>query len=441
MKMLLLNLLDSVVLGASTFVFFQTIFGKNKSKLPYYFILLIFICSFIAYSIFTSILIGNTSIFATIIRLSITSLLLFFLSFLFYSNLRTRILVSISSPILIAIFENFSYYIITNIFSYHAKENVMDNLVFSSISLMANLFFFFFSMLMHIIWRKQTLVHSFTNTLILLVIPALSIGLLMSKPILYLNINLPYTYFILAAFVLFINLMNYILLYNVLQTEDLRFQLAVQKEQIEFQRNKYEQLGAAYKNIRSFMHDTKKHLFYIENCVNDKKYDDIIPYSKEIMHDLESRYCTINTGNLVVDAFVSNLLLQTKTQGITLHTNLKFANTTIPVNDHHLTIILGNLLDNALNACKDQIGAQIKVAVRTVDGTFTIHVANTYVITDSANAPSDFENIDFIHGYGLKNVKDSAAACGGFCVIQHENDVYSATVIIPILSPDKIHKF
>ena len=32
MKMLLLNLLDSVVLGASTFVFFQTIFGKNESE-------------------------------------------------------------------------------------------------------------------------------------------------------------------------------------------------------------------------------------------------------------------------------------------------------------------------------------------------------------------------------------------------------------------------
>ena len=47
----------------------------------------------------------------------------------------------------------------------------------------------------------------------------------------------------------------------------------------------------------------------------------------------------------------------------------------------------------------------------------------------------DFEKIDFIHGYGLKNVKDSAEACGGFCVINHENDIYSATVIIPVLNP------
>ena len=62
-----------------------------------------------------------------------------------------------------------------------------------------------------------------------------------------------------------------------------------------------------------------------------------------------------------------------------------------------------------------------------------------YTMPDNDIQENNFENIDFIHGYGLKNVKDSAAACGGFCVIQHENNIYSATVIIPLLSPDKIH--
>ena len=141
----------------------------------------------------------------------------------------------------------------------------MDFLVFSNISLMANMFFLIFSILIHFIWKKEAFVHSLSYTIILLVIPVLSMCLLLSKPILYLNINIPSAFFILAAFVLFINIMNYILFYNVLENEELRFQLTIQKEQIEFQRNKYEQLGAAYKNIRSFMHDTKKHLFYIEN--------------------------------------------------------------------------------------------------------------------------------------------------------------------------------
>lgn len=438
MKTLLLNFLDCIVAGTSSFVFFQTIIDKKNARLPYYCILFIYILGFILSYLLTSVLNGDTSVYAATIRLIISCTLLFLQGFLFYTNNRTRLLLSISYYALVVTFESFSYYIITSIFSYTAKENVMDVFVFSSISFATSLLIFTFSMIIHIVWRTKRKINSFSYTLILLVIPILSVVFIMSKPILYLNINMPQTYFIIAAFVLFINLMNYIMLYNVLQNEDLRFQLTVQKEQIEFQRNKYEQLGAAYKNIRSFMHDTKKHLFYIEKCVNEKKYDDIIPYSKDIMHDLESRYCTINTGNLVVDAFVSNLLLQTKSHDITLHTNLRFDNNTVPTNDYHLTIILGNLLDNALKACKDQLNPEITVAVRTVENTFTVHVANTYVITDPANAPDDFEDVDFIHGYGLKNVKNSAEACGGFCIIQHRDDVYSATVIIPLSDKAKM---
>ena len=70
---------------------------------------------------------------------------------------------------------------------------------------------------------------------------------------------------------------------NIESAEEELSRLAVQKEQLEFQRSKYQQLGEAYKNIRSFMHDTKKHLFYMESCVNNKKYDDIIPDRKSVV--------------------------------------------------------------------------------------------------------------------------------------------------------------
>lgn len=99
---------------------------------------------------------------------------------------------------------------------------------------MANMFFLIFSILIHFIWKKEAFVHSLSYTIILLVIPVLSMCLLLSKPILYLNINIPSAFFILAAFVLFINIMNYILFYNVLENEELRFQLTIQKNRLNF---------------------------------------------------------------------------------------------------------------------------------------------------------------------------------------------------------------
>lgn len=126
MKIVLLNLLDSMMSGAATFIFFQAILGKKKSKLPYYIILLIFVCSFTIYAAITSILIGNTSTLAVYLRLTLSSLLCFCLSFLYSANLRTKILISISTTILCSIFESFSYYIITSIYSYHVETDTMD---------------------------------------------------------------------------------------------------------------------------------------------------------------------------------------------------------------------------------------------------------------------------------------------------------------------------
>lgn len=158
MKIVLLNLLDSMMSGAATFIFFQAILGKKKSQLPYYIILLIFVCSFTIYAAITSILIGNTSTLAVYLRLTLSSLLCFCLSFLYSANLRTKILISISTTILCSIFESFSYYIITSIYSYHVETDTMDFLVFSNISLMANMFFLIFSILIHFVWKKELLV-------------------------------------------------------------------------------------------------------------------------------------------------------------------------------------------------------------------------------------------------------------------------------------------
>ena len=42
MKIVLLNLLDSMMSGAAAFIFFQTILGKKKSQLPYLYAALLF---------------------------------------------------------------------------------------------------------------------------------------------------------------------------------------------------------------------------------------------------------------------------------------------------------------------------------------------------------------------------------------------------------------
>lgn len=263
-----------------------------------------------------------------------------------------------------------------------------------------------------------------------MIIPLLSCTLVLLPTFFSLNKTNPNTYLILVIFLLIINIVNYILLQSVLKAESLAQEAGQLTEQVNYQRQKYQQLGDAYKNIRGFMHDIKKHLFYIETCVNEEHYDRIIPYARETMSDLEARYCTVNTGNLVIDAFISNLMLRTARHNIKLTTKLKIDNDLVPCDDYHMTIILGNLLDNALNACLEEQSGEININIQTIEHTFTIYITNTYHFL-SEKTTGRYRKSGLYSWIWFEECKKSAEACGGFCLINYENGIYSVTVIIP----------
>lgn len=413
------------------YVFYRIIFRKQRA-LPSAMIISVYclmqiICDFVVSNFITDVSISHT------IARSLISIALNFCAALFFeSGMQHRIWAAVSYFAITYLAENVAFLFIDKFYLDHTFSEEDISAVSLSVTLVTNLLLFLFTMLLRIFWKAGSLIQSKTYAALLIITPLLSVGLSLYPPIFNLTFMNAETYFLLVMFLLFINILNYVFIRHIIKGEQLRSEIEILTEQIGYQKKKYDQLGEAYKNIRSFMHDTKKHLFYIEKCVNEEKYNEIIPYSKEMVLNLEARYCSINTGNLVIDAFVSNLLLQTQRNGIVLTTNLKIDNNIIPVNDYHLTIILGNLLDNALNACLKQCGGKINVSIQTIEETLTIYIANTFLLSDGSKTVNNPDDFDFVHGYGLKNVRSSAEQYNGIVVVQNENDIYSVTVIIPI---------
>lgn len=412
------------------FLFYQILLKRRSSVNS--FIIIGFLCLLqILCDYGISSFLANITISHTVARSAI-SIITNFLSALFFSNsISHKIWAAISYFAITYLSENIAYYVIT--FTYLSKVSYGDNLnaLSISITLITNMLLFCFTMFLKVFWKSSREIQSKKYAFLLLITPLLSLGLSFYPSIFELTFTNSRTYFYLIIFLLWINILNYIFICHITKGEQLKNENQLLTDQICYQKQKYEQLGAAYRNVRSFMHDTKKHLFYIEKCVTEERYSEIIPYSKEMVQNLESRYCSINTGNLVIDAFISNLLLQTQKSGISLSTNLKIDHNLIPVNDYHLTIILGNLLDNALNACQGQSDGKINISIQTIEDTFTIHITNTTLPNMSAYNTSNSDELDLIHGYGLKNIHTSVEHYHGIAVVQEDNEIYSVTIIIP----------
>jgi len=205
------------------------------------------------------------------------------------------------------------------------------------------------------------------------------------------------------------------------------------KKQLIYQSKNYQQISTAYRSTRKIIHDTKKHFRYINECIKKEHYSSINAYLAQLINELEDSHTSINTGNLVIDAFIGSSRAQAENEHITFTTKIQINTDYITVSDYDLCIILGNLLDNALEACQKVIPPkpkQINVNIFTTPKKFVIHICNTY-----ADIPTSQEsvNLQVLHGYGIPNVKSITSKYYGTYTFFTENDIYHSIVNIPYI--------
>ena len=236
---------------------------------------------------------------------------------------------------------------------------------------------------------------------------------------------------IMFFFLVMLNITSYILLTNSQKTYDLKQRNVQMGNQIQFQKEKYEQISAAYKNGRRIIHDTKKHYFAMREYIKRESYDQLNDYISNAMEHLEETYTKYNTGNLVIDSFLTNYKSIADGNHIPFSAVLNIDVDKIPLSDYDLCVVLGNLLDNCMEAC-DRIPARdafITVEIYTGDNCqFVIHTCNPI---PTLNVSKQNENRELYHGYGTENVKRIVAEYhGAYQVIQKKE--YEVYVILPI---------
>lgn len=365
-------------------------------------------------------------------RFLLTTLLTFALSCLYETSFHKKIFATITFQSISAIAEGLSaplVYMYTNFF-YQNQE--LDRSLM--VALVSKLLLLIFSYIINVYFLRKKQDEITKYPLLLLLTPFISILVILNTPYPKLS-NTDYSfYFLFSTAGLFtLNILNYYLLNNTLQVITLKANQKQLQTQLQFQSEKYHQLSTSYRSTRKLLHDTKKHFFYIQECIHDKQYDCIIDYLQTATHELEHCYSKINTGNLVIDAFVSNYMHIAEQENITFQTDIRIATEQIQTSDYDLCIILGNLLDNSLNACRKIIPPNkkfITVNLFTTPTEFVIHITNSMV--EPSYQTEKKEEPSLSHGYGITNIETIVKKNYGTYVCFTERD-YEVIITIPIM--------
>jgi len=132
---------------------------------------------------------------------------------------------------------------------------------------------------------------------------------------------------------------------------------------------------------------------------------------------------------------VSNAFNTAAANNITFKTDIRIDNSKINIERYDLSVTLGNLLDNAVEACKkisNPDDKYIHVSLFTSDTALIVNIVNAKC-ANTSKSESKIDKLDTVlHGYGLGNVSAIAEKYGGTFSVESSESSFGATAILPL---------
>ena len=188
-----------------------------------------------------------------------------------------------------------------------------------------------------------------------------------------------------------------------------------------------------YVTMRGWRHDYHNHLQTLKAKMDMGQSIGAREYLDRLEQDLDGIRALAETGNVSVDAILNAKLSLVLKQGIDL--NFK---ATVPksltVTDIDLCVILGNLIDNALESCEkaeeDQRFLRLYIGVLKQQLYLSISNATAETVRkiDAAYISAKRGN----HGHGLRRIDRVVEKYGGYVNRQNEPGVFATEILLPL---------
>lgn len=215
-----------------------------------------------------------------------------------------------------------------------------------------------------------------------------------------------------------------------------RTELAAHNERLKMQMRNHQEIRQIYENLRMLRHDLNNHLHTLHGFIGLGEYQKADAYIEEMteaVDELTSAYC--QTGNMALDALISSKAGISRASGISMKVNA-LVPPRLSIPDNQLTVLLGNLLNNAIDACKKIPEGQdrvIGVDIFYRNKNLFISVKNPTNGEEKYAAHRWFttKQNTFEHGFGLKSIDLIVSQYNGYCTREHKANVFSTQIRLP----------
>lgn len=186
--------------------------------------------------------------------------------------------------------------------------------------------------------------------------------------------------------------------------------------------------------LKQFRHDIQNHMGALNQMLISNEEDKALAYLSKMKDIADSSQLYSHTGNVPLDSIVNYKLTIAKRHGITCTFHASIPEH-LGIHDEDIIIILGNLLDNAIEAClKLEKNRYIRTNVTYRNGLLLIKISNSFngAIKKSGKKLTTLKADKSLHGLGLKNVQNALSHYNGTLKTDTDGTKFTASAILYI---------
>ncbi|EGT3601078.1 GHKL domain-containing protein [Clostridium perfringens] len=211
------------------------------------------------------------------------------------------------------------------------------------------------------------------------------------------------------------------------------FKLNILERQLNYQKKYYEKVMDNYDEAKKAFHDMNNHIIVIKYFLENKDYNNMDEYieslSKKIVANNDNNICR----NKIINAICVEKSDICKSEEINISFDIVI-NKELNIDDLDLCIILGNLIDNAIEACEKINNKKIQKVIQVSS---RVYLNQIYIkVINSKNNKLKKHNCKFLtskkdkknHGIGLENVKESVYKNHGEIEIKDSKNTFEVSL-------------
>ncbi len=232
---------------------------------------------------------------------------------------------------------------------------------------------------------------------------------------------------------------NFFMLYlynQLLHSISQKFETEILEHKVQIYSNQLDVILQSDEKARALRHDMKHHINELRVLANKYGVEEIRRYVEQMEEFMHNPGEIVASGNVDIDSVLNYMLRRAKEDLTTVLVKVM-----LPEEIKHsfdINVLLGNLLENAIEAAKQSEQKYLSVDIALKKGVLKVQIDNSFSNVeilhkeDGGKVFLSTKKRKEQHGIGLKNVKKIVESYHGSVEIETDKDIFSVKVYLYI---------